>query len=227
MGFVASETGTERVIRIKCRSSARLPAPLSEYTGDLDVQLMIRVREGDLDAFSALWERHRKPLFVFLCRMVSYDFVAEELGQEVFLRVYRARATYEPSARFTTWLYRIASHVGVNWLRDRRHELHIASLEREMPTDAHLNLRDNCPTAEQQMVEGSRLQEIRRAVQELPENQRAAVVLHKYCELDNARVGKILGCSESAVKSLLYRAYGHLRSSLAHFEGTRSAATHA
>src|SRR5438477_2239725 len=86
-------------------------------TLDLDAQLMLRVREGDEESFRVLLEKHRDPVIHYLQRMVQNDAVSEELAQEVFLRVYRARRTYQPAARFTTWLFRIATHLALNWLR--------------------------------------------------------------------------------------------------------------
>src|SRR4029077_2231449 len=83
---------------------------------DLDAQLMLRVRDGDEDSFRALLEKHRNPVIHFVYRMVQDRAVSEELSQEVFLRVYRSRGTYEPTARFTTWLFRIATHLALNWL---------------------------------------------------------------------------------------------------------------
>lgn len=222
MKGVTQEIGTEREVHADSCYFAR-PVALTAfgYLGEWDVQLMCRVRDGDLSAYAILWERHRKPLFLFLHRMVGYDFVAEELAQEVFLRVYRSRATYEPSAKFTTWLFRIASHVGINWLRDRRHEVKMDSLERDLSDGKRFQVADYRPTAEQRLVAGSKAQEIRQAIKQLPVNQRAAVILHKYREFDYLRIAQTLNCSESAVKSLLFRAYQHLRETLAHFDGTR------
>jgi len=91
-------------------------------TLERDAELMLRVREGDTESFTLLLERHRSPVIHFLYRIVQNQSVAEELAQEVFLRVYRSRANYEPTAKFTTWLFRIASHLALNWIRDRRHE---------------------------------------------------------------------------------------------------------
>src|SRR6185437_6008289 len=89
---------------------------------DLDAQLMLRVREGDDESFRILLDKHRNPLVHFLQRMVQDSGASEELAQEVFLRIYRARTSYEPSAKFTTWMFRIASHLALNWMRDERHE---------------------------------------------------------------------------------------------------------
>src|SRR5579862_6541595 len=87
-----------------------------------DAELMLRVRDGDPISFGLLLEKHRGPVVHFLYRMVQNHAVAEELAQEVFLRVYRYRTTYEPTAKFTTWLFRIATHLGLNWIRDGRYE---------------------------------------------------------------------------------------------------------
>jgi RNA polymerase sigma-70 factor (ECF subfamily) len=89
---------------------------------DYDAQLMLRVREGDSASFGLLLEKHRAPVINFVHRMVPEPGIAEELAQEVFLRVYRARSSYEPTAAFKTWLFRIAAHMALNWLRDQKHE---------------------------------------------------------------------------------------------------------
>src|SRR5437870_9573682 len=89
---------------------------------DCDAELMLRVKEGDGASFALLLDKYRQPVIHFLYRMVQDSAVSEELAQEAFLRVYRSRATYEPTAKFTTWLFRIATHLALNWLRDRRNE---------------------------------------------------------------------------------------------------------
>ncbi len=182
-----------------------------------DVELMLRVRDGDSTSFGCLLERHRGSVIQFLYRMVQDRAVAEELGQEVFLRVYRSRATYEPTAKFTTWLFRIATHLALNWIRDNKTARGQESLDRaDGPAKS---VFDRQPTIEQQLVFESKMQEIRRAIGMLPANQRAAVLMHKYQEMDYSQIASALNCSESAVKSLLFRAYERLRSRLAHFSG--------
>lgn len=89
---------------------------------DLDAQLMLRVKEGDTASFGVLLEKHRTPVIHFLFRMVQDNSISEELAQEVFFRVYRSRLSYEPTAKFTTWLFRIATHLALNWLRDGKRE---------------------------------------------------------------------------------------------------------
>src|SRR5215472_6081753 len=89
---------------------------------DYDAELMLRVKDGDGVSFGILLEKHRSAVIHFLYRMVQNHAVAEELAQEVFLRVYRSRTTYEPTAKFTTWLFRIATHLALNWVRDGKYE---------------------------------------------------------------------------------------------------------
>jgi RNA polymerase sigma-70 factor (ECF subfamily) len=138
------------------------------------------------------------------------------LAQEVFLRVYRSRESYEPTAKFTTWLFRIATHLALNALRDgrnRRLEERLDDDSKDMPAR---QVSDRRPSVEEKMVRQARLDEVRRAVATLPEKQRAAVLMHKYEEMEYAQIAKVLNCSESAVKSLLFRAYETLRARLAH-----------
>jgi RNA polymerase sigma-70 factor (ECF subfamily) len=188
---------------------------------DLDAQLMLRVKDGDEQSFGVLLEKHRSPVIHFVYRMVQDRAVAEELSQEVFLRVYRSRGTYEPTARFTTWLFRIATHLALNWLRDGRNERGHQRLDAPMKSekDGDMPARevsDRKPSAEQRMVYETRLQEVRGAIALLPEKQRAAVLMHKYEEMEYSQIANVLECSESAVKSLLFRAYETLRARLAH-----------
>ena len=183
-----------------------------------DAELMLRVKDGDEESFANLLAKHRDPVINFLYRMVQNAAVAEELAQDVFLRVYRARASYEPTAKFTTWLYRIATRVALNFLRDGR--VARAAIPLEGPTGEPLaELRASDPSVEDRLVADVRAREIRSAVLALPEKQRAAVILHKYQELDYREIAASLGCSESAVKSLLFRAYESLRGRLAHLAG--------
>ena len=186
-----------------------------------DVQLMLDVKAGDERSFELLLQRYRTPLVNFLYRMVRAREEAEDLAQEVFLRVYRARKDYVPSAKFTTWLFRIATNLALNSVRDNRHQRMEVSLDAPVTVDAEdgdekpLDIAEKNPNIEQYMVEEARKKMIRHAIDKLPEKQRAAVLLHKYQELDYGDIAKILECSESALKSLLFRAYETLRVELA------------
>jgi RNA polymerase sigma-70 factor, ECF subfamily len=181
-----------------------------------DTELMVRVKEGHEPSFALLLEKHRSPVVHFLYRMVQNAAVAEELAQEVFLRVYRSRSSYEPTAKFTTWLFRIATHLALNSLRDGKYERNQETIENPSEDASPRQLPDTRPTVEAALVKEARLAEVRRAVAALPEKQRAAVLMHKYQEMEYAQIAKALKCSESAVKSLLFRAYETLRARLAH-----------
>jgi RNA polymerase sigma-70 factor (ECF subfamily) len=182
---------------------------------------MLDVKAGDEQSFGLLLQRYRTPLVNFLYRMVRSREQAEDLAQEVFIRVYRAREEYVPSAKFTTWLFRIATNLALNSLRDHRHQKLEISMDAPVTADAEggdekpFEVADKHPTIEQEMVEEDRKKMIRHAIEKLPEKQRAAVLLHKYQELDYAEIAKILSVSESALKSLLFRAYETLRVELA------------
>lgn len=182
---------------------------------------MLDVKAGDEQSFGLLLQRYRSPLVNFLYRMVRNREQAEDLAQEVFLRVYRAREEYVPSAKFTTWLFRIATNLALNSVRDTRYQRMEVSIDAPVTVDAEdgeektLDVPEKHPNIEQHLVEEARKQMIRHAIDKLPEKQRAAVLLHKYQELDYGEISTILHCSESALKSLLFRAYETLRVELA------------
>jgi len=183
---------------------------------DYDAELMLRVKDGDGSSFGVLLDKHRLSVVHFLYRMVQNQAVAEELAQEVFLRVYRSRSTYEPTAKFTTWLFRIATHLALNAIRDGKNEKFEQRLDDDSWDLPVRQVSDTRPNVEHAMVYQARLEEVRRAVAGLPEKQRAAVLMHKYEEMEYSQIAKVLNCSESAVKSLLFRAYETLRARLAH-----------
>jgi RNA polymerase sigma-70 factor (ECF subfamily) len=183
---------------------------------DCDAELMLRVKDGDGTSFAVLLEKHRVAVIHFLYRMVQDQPVSEELAQEVFLRVYRSRETYEPTAKFTTWLFRIATHLALNWLRDEKNERAQERLDETVEDAPVREVADREPSVEHRMVQRVKVEEVRRAVAALPDKQRAAVLMHKYQEMEYSQIAKVLSCSESAVKSLLFRAYETLRVRLAH-----------
>ncbi|MBZ5725195.1 MAG: RNA polymerase sigma factor [Acidobacteriia bacterium] len=183
---------------------------------DYDAELMLRVKEGDGASFGVLLEKHRSPVVHFLYRMVQNRAVAEELAQEVFLRVYRSRETYEVTAKFTTWLFRIATHLALNSLRDGRNERSQERLDDDSSALPARQVSDARPSIEEALVYQARRDEVRRAIAALPGKQRAAVLMHKYQEMEYSQIARALSCSESAVKSLLFRAYESLRARLAH-----------
>jgi RNA polymerase sigma-70 factor, ECF subfamily len=185
-----------------------------------DAEIMLRVREGDDSGFSILIEKYRKQIVHFMFRMSRNQAVAEELAQEVFLRVYRSRQTYRAEAKFSTWLYRIATNLGVNHARDTKHERTAQNVYLDQPdaeTGTTPDVADSTLNVEQELVREERMTAIRKHVMALPERQRNAVLMHKYQEMDYKEIGEVLKLSESATKSLLFRAYQTLRENLKDF----------
>jgi RNA polymerase sigma-70 factor, ECF subfamily len=185
-----------------------------------DVDVMLRVKTGDESAFAYLVQKYRRPMVGFMYRMCHNPSTAEELAQEVFLRVYRSRTSYEPSAKFTTWLYRIATNLAVNHARDTRHERPENTVRLDEPdqeTGTTPDLADESLSAEEQILKRERLAAIRSKVNALPERQRVAVIMHKYQQMDYRQIAGVLKLSESATKSLLFRAYETLREQLKEF----------
>jgi RNA polymerase sigma-70 factor, ECF subfamily len=202
------------------QSSAAFTPAASGGGAPSDAEIMLRVKAGDQSAFDYLVQKYRRPLVSFMYRMARNAGVAEDLAQEVFLRVYRSRESYEASAKFTTWLYRIATNLAVNHARDTRHERPEVTVSLDEPDDdtgTTFELPDEALTAEQAMVQRERTLAIRRKVEALPEQQKLAVIMHKYQQMDYKQIADVLKKSESATKSLLFRAYETLREQLKEF----------
>ena len=180
-------------------------------------QWMLAFQAGDLTRFQLLVERNRDAVVRYLFRCVSDHAVAEELAQEVFLRVYLSH-DYRPTAKFRTWLFHIATNLALNWQRDHRAETGKVSLDAHPSHAARRELRAPRRSVEEELVEECRLEEVRAAIRELPERNRAAVLMHKYEEMEYAEIAEALHCSVSATKSLLFRSYEHLRARLAHLD---------
>jgi RNA polymerase sigma-70 factor, ECF subfamily len=194
--------------------------PAGEFAHMDDAAIMLELRAGNMAGFDYLIQKYRKPIVHFMYRMVHNQAVAEELAQEVFLRVYRSRDTYRAEARFSTWLYRIATNLGVNYARDTRHERTASTVyldEVDGETGTTPDVADATPGAEASMLRRERLEAIRQHVLALPERQRMAVLMHKYEGMDYRQIGDVLKLSESATKSLLFRAYQTLREKLKTF----------
>jgi RNA polymerase sigma-70 factor (ECF subfamily) len=193
------------------------PRP-AEAVSDADV--MLRVKAGDDSAFEYLVQKYRRPMVSFMYRMARNPAAAEDLAQEIFLRVYRSRESYEPSAKFSTWLYRIATNLAVNHARDTRHERPENTVSIDEPdeeTGLTVDVPDGSLTAEEAILRRERMVAIRQRVEALPERQRMAVIMHKYQQIDYRQISEVMKLSESATKSLLFRAYETLRVQLKEF----------
>jgi RNA polymerase sigma-70 factor, ECF subfamily len=203
--------------QMRARAAAIARGDFSQLT---DAEVMLELRSGNMAAFDVLLAKYRKPIIHFMFRMVHNQAVAEELAQEVFLRIYRSRETYRAEARFSTWLYRIATNLGVNHARDTRHERSASTIyldETDADTGTTPDVADLSPSAESNMLRRERMNAIRQHVLALPERQQTAVLMHKYEGMDYKQIGEVLKLSESATKSLLFRAYQTLREKLKDF----------
>ena len=179
------------------------PAEASLREIDPDAQLMLAFQAGDVSAFEKLFERWAQPLLRYLERIVRDAATAEELVQEAFLRVHRARARYVPEAKFSTWLYRIGVNVCLSHVRSK-----VPATE-PMEDDGHIDPRSDDPAERVLRVE--RAARVRAAIIRLPERQRATLVLRMYHELSHQEIASILGNSVGTVKANFFHALRNLK----------------
>jgi RNA polymerase sigma-70 factor (ECF subfamily) len=175
---------------------------------DPDALLMLRVQRGDRTAFTELVQKYQQPVLNFIFRTLRDETEAEDLAQNVFLQVYKSRARYRQTARFTTWLFTIARHLCLNELR-RRSRHPAESLEAAHPDNEdqpRLQIEDPAAVSPpDQLLQRELSRKIADAVAGLPENQRSAILLCRQEDLSYEEMAKILGCSLSATKSLIHR----------------------
>ena len=184
----------------------------TDFSFSDDIRSMLRLKAGVEEEMGIIVARHERKLVQFLGRMVTDRAVAQELAQEVFLRVYLARHTYEPAAEFTTWLYCIAANHARKWIK-RQRRLH-QDIDALSPKALHRWTADYTPTPEKLLLEQERQARVENVINELPERQKAAVILHKYEGCEYREIARRLDCSVSAVKSILFRTHSALRGSL-------------
>jgi RNA polymerase sigma-70 factor, ECF subfamily len=189
------------------------------YTlADPDVRLMLQVRDGDAHAFEELMLRYQNRVISLLAHMVGDRDLAEDLAQEVFLRVYRARSRYVPGAKFSTWLFTITGNVASNALRTkvRRREVHVApQLSESQPQSLDAIALAASGLMPTRQVDNAELREaVRQAIGTLNDRQRMAVLLAKFEHLSYADIAAVMDMSPQAIKSLLSRARCNLREAL-------------
>ena len=179
-------------------------------------ELMSRIAEGDESAFQILVERHQASLLNMIYRFLGDRTKSQDLAQEVFLRVWQAARSYEPKAKFTTWLYRIAANLCLNELKSSRRKrwLRFFHADTEEQTVGEEDFSDGLPSPEDLLLARERSRQITSALQSLPENQRMALILKRYEDLSYEEIARILNCSVSAVESLLVRAKKNLQEKL-------------
>ncbi len=190
---------------------------VSRWAFDPDAALMVKVCRGHEGSFETLLTRHRNHVVHHLYRLVGNRSIAEELAQDVFLRVYRFRHRYQPDAKFSTWLFRITTNVALNWRRDTRRETGLIRLDAEAHQTTCVQVPDQAMRPDQRLLADYHAREIRAAIASLPAKQLTAVLMHKHEGLDYAAIARALGCTVPALKSLLFRAYETLRRRLAHY----------
>jgi RNA polymerase sigma-70 factor, ECF subfamily len=179
-----------------------------------DVALMLRVKEGDLEAFEELVTRHQHSVVGTAARMLGSGGEAEDIAQQVFVRIWKSAARYEPSAKFTTWLMTITRNLVFNELR-RRRRTHLVSLETaEDEAPPHQFADQEALAPSEKLIDAELQQAIDTAIASLPEKQRLAVVLRRYESMSYEEIAKILATSVAAVKSILFRARAELKDKL-------------
>ncbi len=184
---------------------------------DPDAALMLRVKRGDRAAFTELVEKYKQPVMNFVCRSLRDETEAEDLAQNVFLQVYKSRARYERTAKFSTWLFTIARNLCLNEIRRRtRHpaesleETHVES--DDLPPRQYEDKQVFLPT--ETVLHSELARKIEEALAALPENQRTAILLCRQDELSYEEIAQVLGCSLSATKSLIHRGRETLKEKL-------------
>jgi len=216
-------TGTETTSGAgKTPASGEGPEALARHleARDPDVRLMLQVRDDVQGAFETLVERYQHRLLGVLTHLVGDPADAEDLTQEVFLRIYRARKGYRPKARFSTWLFTVANNLALNHVRGKGRALAQGEGSAAKGTGSQALLpaveraegREGTPSAQARQVELSAV--VRSAMESLGEDQKLAVLLNKFEEMSYAEIAEVMNRSESAIKSLLARARNSLREQL-------------
>ena len=178
--------------------------------------LMARIAKGDEDAFEILVNRHQTSILNLIYRLIGDRTLAEDLAQEVFIRVWQASKTYRPEAKFTTWIYRITANLCFNELKSARRKKWF-SFKWSDEDGGHTfeeTLADSGPSSEDLLLQKERSRQISDALRSLPENQRMALILKRYDGLSYQEIAQVIGCSVSAVESLLVRAKRTLQEKL-------------
>jgi len=185
---------------------------------DDDIELMLSFQKGEKSCFEKILEKYEKPLINFIFRTIGDRWAAEDLTQEVFLRIYRSAATYKPLAKFSTWLYKIATDICIDYQRKNKHKHEFVSLDNPVTTEEEeikREIPDQSTVAPDISIDKKQISEIiQSALFSLPTNQRLALTLRIYENKSYQEISKILGCSISGVESLLFRARQNLKQKL-------------
>ncbi len=181
-----------------------------------DIQNMLRFRDGDAQAFTSLFVKYRKKIINYCYRFFSNQEVAEELAQEVFMKVYKSAQGYRPDAAFSTWLFRIATNVCLNELRKKRYHSTTDSLDAPLfENSGHSRDIEDSTSQPHEIIESQERDEmVKNAILKLPGKQRAALLLRTYNGFSYNEIAMQLGSTESGVKSLIFRGRESLKETL-------------
>jgi RNA polymerase sigma-70 factor, ECF subfamily len=177
-----------------------------------EIAWMARIREGDMEAFRLLVEMHQARVIGTISKMLGSDAESEDLAQQVFIRIWKSAPRYRPTAKFTTWLFRITRNLVFNELRRKRH---FADQSEVIPEALERAERE----PDRVLLEGELQHAIQEAINQLPESQRMAIILRRYEEMSYEDIAKVMGTSVPAVKSILFRARAELRERLEKYLG--------
>ncbi len=197
--------------------SAEVPAQSESgddsQSNDHHIALMMKVKQGDIAAFEEIVEIHQGAVIGTVAKMLGGMGDAEDISQQVFIRIWKSAGRYKPSAKFTTWMFTITRNLVFNEMRRRQRKPAVSMDEREEEYNL-LAPDENTATPDQQVLENELIKAIDTAIQALPEKQRLAVILRRYEDRSYEEIAEVLGMSLSAVKSLLFRARAQLKENL-------------
>jgi RNA polymerase sigma-70 factor (ECF subfamily) len=185
---------------------------------DEDITLMLEFKSGKAEAFNRLVDKYSKPVINYIFRFTGSREDAQDLAQDVFIRVYSAAKNYTPSAKFTTWLYRMANNISIDYIRKKKFRGSHASIDEHMESKAGemkaAVADEKIRPVDEAMESEEAGEKVRDALQSLPDNQRAAIIMKIYDDRPYAEIAQILGTSEASVESLLLRARQTLKAKL-------------
>lgn len=179
-------------------------------TPEPEIGWMARIRDGDMEAFRLLVETHQARVIGTISKMLGSEAEAEDLAQQVFIRVWKSAPRYQPTAKFTTWLFRITRNLVFNEVRRKRH---FADQSEDAPEPVERSERE----PDRILLDEELQRAIQEAINQLPESQRLAIILRRYEELPYEEIAKVMGTTVAAVKSILFRARAELRDRLAKY----------
>lgn len=213
----AAARGSDRATSqmLECLMEQKERRPVRD---DPDVQLMLRFQAGEMEAFQELFQKYSPAVVNFAAQFLGLRSRAEEIAQDVFLQVYRWQKRYEPKAKFSTWLFKIAHNHCLNEVRKGEYKVNIEPFD--LPADREGDERErHLPAPDSEIGDdilaakeaAARIQQI---LHRIPDNQRTAILLSRMEGMSYQEVAGVIGCTEKAVKSLVFRATQNLKEGL-------------